>query len=253
MSVPEIRLGCEPFRFDGGPIGLLMIHGFTGSPASMRPMGGWFADQGLGVAGPRLPGHGTTVEDLRFRHWTEWFAEVDTALTELRRRSQTVVVFGQSFGASLALHLAAMRPGEVEGLALTSPYVFDARHYLLPLGRLFVRTIRGFGAGDVKKPGQDELAYDTMPVRAVGTMAELMKLVRAELPGIRTPVLVFRPSEDHSIPASNPQRVVDTIGSERKELIDCPSSYHVISLDHDAPMVRGRVLAFARELASPGA
>lgn len=253
MEAPAIRPGCGAFRFDGGPIGVLMVHGFTGSPASMRPMGGWFAEQGLSVLGVRLPGHGTSVEDLRHRPWTEWYAEVGAGLTELRDRCSTTVVFGQSMAASLAVHLAASRPGEVEGLVLSSPYVFDARHVFLPIGRLFVRTIKGFDKGDIKKPGQDELAYDRLPVPAIVTMAELMRRARSELARVRAPVLVLAPAKDHTIPESNPRRVLEGIGSARKELIECPNSYHVITLDNDAPMVRERVLAFARELVTPGA
>jgi carboxylesterase len=104
-----------------------MVHGFTGSPASMRPMGTWFAEQGMSVIGVRLPGHGTTVEDLHHRPWTEWFREVDAALTELRVGCSTAVVFGQSMAASLAVHLAASRPDEVDGLVLCSTYLFDLR------------------------------------------------------------------------------------------------------------------------------
>src|SRR5437867_3774545 len=92
-----------------------MVHGFTGSPASMRPMGTWFAEQGLSVIGVRLPGHGTTVDDLRHRPWTEWFSEVDGALTELRVGCSIAVVLGQSMAASLAVHLASTRPDAVDG------------------------------------------------------------------------------------------------------------------------------------------
>lgn len=250
MNEPPVLPGAEPFRFGGEPTGVLMIHGFSGSPTSTRPLGRWLADQGLSVVGVRLPGHGTSEADLRARRWSEWVETVDGGLTDLRARCDTVVVFGQSFGASLALHVATTRPHEVDGLVLASPYVFDARHAMIPIGRLFLRSVKGFGRGDIHKPGQDEQAYARLPVPAVATMAELMRVVRSELPRIRTPALVFRPGEDHTIPRSNPDRVFAALGSDRKELIDCPSSYHVISLDHDAPMLGERTLAFARELAA---
>jgi carboxylesterase len=253
VSIPAIRPGCEPFRFDRGPIGIVMVHGFTGSPASMRPMGTWFAGQDLSVIGVRLPGHGTNVEDLRPRSWTEWYSEVDGALTELRVRCSTAVVLGQSMAASLAVHLAASRPEAVDGLVLPSPYLYDPRHALIPVGRWFVRTLKGFNDGDIKKRGQDELAYDRLPVSGIVTMAALMKLARADLSRVRAPALVFEPGNDHTIPASNPRRVVEALGSARKELIRCPDSYHVITLDNDAPMVRERVLTFARGLAPPAA
>jgi len=244
---PSIRPGCEPFAFGGGPVGVLMVHGFSGSPASMRPMGEWLASQGLSVAGVRLPGHGTDVEDLRHRTWTEWHEETSRALTELRGSCRTVVVLGQSMGGALAIHLAASRPREVEGLLLLSPYMFDARLVAVPVGRLVLRRVKGIG-NDIAMPGQDETAYDVLPVEAIATMAQLLRLVRAELPGVHTPALVFEPAKDHTIPPSNPRKVHAALGSERKELIRCPRSFHVITLDHDAEMVRERVLSFALEL-----
>lgn len=213
----------------------------------MRPMGEWLADHGLTVEGVRLPGHGTHVEDLRSRRWTEWVEEAGRGLDALRLRCRTVVAFAQSFGASVALRLSAVRPDDIHGLALASPYVFDGRHALIPVGRLLLREVRGI-ANDIAKPGQDEVAYERMPVPAVAEMARLMRLVRRGLASVRTPTMVFAPGADHVIPSSNPRRLLARIGSERAELVPCPRSYHVITLDHDSSMVREKVLAFALEI-----
>jgi carboxylesterase len=226
-----------------------MIHGFTGSPASMRPMGEAFAAAGLSVEGVRLPGHGTSVEDLRGRRWTEWDEEAARVLASLGERCRTIVVLGQSMGGALAIHLAATRPDEVDGLVLCSPYVFDVRLALLPIGRRFLTQVKGVG-NDISRPGQDEIAYDVLPVEAIATMLDLLRRARADLPSVRAPALVFEPAKDHTIPRSNPRRVHAALGSQRKELIRCPRSFHVITLDHDAEMVHDRVLAFARGLDS---
>ncbi|MGZ5351608.1 MAG: alpha/beta hydrolase [Actinomycetota bacterium] len=247
MTAPTVRPGAEPFSLGEGPVGVLMIHGFTGSPASMRPIGEWLAEQGAAVEGVRLPGHGTSVDDLRTRRWTEWVDEATDGLDRLRTRSRTVVAFAQSMGASVALAVAAARPHDVDGLALANPYVFDARHLLIPVGRRFLRTVKGV-ANDIAMPGADENADEVMPVPAIAEMAAMMRLVRSALPGIRQPVVVFRSGADHVIPRANARKVLARIGSERTELVPCPRSYHVVSLDHDAPLVRERVLALAREL-----
>jgi carboxylesterase len=231
----------------GGPIGVLMVHGFTGSPASMRPIGEWLAGHGLSVEGVRLPGHGTDVEDLRSRRWTEWVDVAARGLEALRARCRTVVVFAQSMGGSVALALTASRPHDVDGLALANPYVFDARHALIPVGRLVLRNVKGVG-NDIAKPGVDENADERMPVAAVAEMAAMMRFVRSILPSIHQPVVVFRSATDHVIPASNARKLLDRIGSKRSELVPCPRSFHVVTLDHDAPLVRERVLSFAREL-----
>jgi carboxylesterase len=247
VSDPTVVPGRQAFELGDGPVGIVMVHGFSGSPASMRPMGEWFAEQGLAVEAIRLPGHGTDLEDLRGRVYTEWIEEAATALSRMRERRRTVIVVGQSMGGALAVHLAATRPGELDGLVLCSPYVFDVRLMALPIGRLFMKQVKGIG-NDIAKPGQDEGAYDVLPVEGISTMVRLLQLARAELPKVRAPALVFEPGNDHAIPRSNPRKVFEALGSERKELIHCPRSYHVITLDHDAPMVRERVLAFAREL-----
>lgn len=247
MTERQIRPGCEPFSFTGGPVGVLMVHGFTGSPASMRPIGEGLASEGLSVEGIRLPGHGTDVEDLRSRRWTEWVDAAGAGLDALRERCRTIVTFGQSMGASVVLSLAASRPHEVDGIALTNPYVFDRRLLAVPIGSRFLKDVKGI-ANDVAKPGADEHGDTVMPVPAIAQMAAMLKHVRAALPEIRQPIVVFGSRTDHVIPRSNAERVLERIGSERRELVLCPNSYHVVTLDYDGPLVQELVLAFAREL-----
>jgi carboxylesterase len=224
-----------------------MVHGFTGSPASMRPIGEWLASRGLSVEGVRLPGHGTGIEDLRTRRWIEWVDEAVRGLDRLRERSRTVVAFGQSAGASVVLTLVASRPHDVDGIALTNPYVFDPRLLAVPVGRRVVRDWKRI-ANDIAKPGQNERGYERTPVVGLAELSELMRFVRSVLPEVRQPIVVFRSGADHVIPRSNAVKVLERVGSEQKQLVDCPNSYHVVTLDHDAPLVRERVLSFANEL-----
>jgi carboxylesterase len=243
----EVRPGAEAFSLGDGPVGVLLVHGFTGSPASTRPLGEWLVGHGLAVEGVRLPGHGTDLEDLRDRRADEWLAEAARGLDAMRSRCRTVIAFGLSMGGSIVLSLAASRPSDVDGLALANPYVFDRRHLLIPISRWFLRDVPG-RPNDIAKPGMDEMAYDRMPVPAIVSMAAMMERVRAALPSIRQPVVVFASPVDHVISRSNPRGILARIGSERTELVPCPRSYHVVTLDHDAELVRERVLAFANEL-----
>jgi carboxylesterase len=102
-------------------------------------------------------------------------------------------------------------------------------------------------ANDIAMPGRDENGDERLPVATALQMAALRRLVRSELPTIRAPVIVFRSGTDHVIPGANARKVLDRIGSERTELVDCPRSFHVVTLDHDAPLVRDRLLAFVGE------
>lgn len=247
MSEFAVRPGAEAFSLGSGPVGMLMVHGLTGSPASMRPIGEELAAQGLSVEGVRLPGHGTSLDDLRTRRWDEWVDEASRGLDVLAARCRTIVAFGQSLGGAVVLAVAAARPHQVDGIALANPYVFDLRHVAAPIVRWWPRDLRGV-ANDIAMPGRDENADARLPVAAALQMAALTKLVRSELPTIHQPVIVFRSGTDHVIPRGNARKVLRRIGSERKELVDCPRSFHVVTLDHDAPLVRDRLLRLAAEL-----
>jgi carboxylesterase len=247
MSSFPVRPGAEAFSLGEGPVGVLMVHGFTGSPASMRPIGARLASEGLAVEGVRLPGHGTTIDDLKTRRWTEWVDDAGRGLDALRARCRTVVAFGQSMGGAVVLRLVASRPGDVDGIALANPYVFDLRHLLIPVARHLLHEVGGV-ANDIAKPGEDENADERMPVPAVAEMAEMLRHVRRDLPSIRVPAVIFVSGADHVIPKGSARKVYERLGSERKELVPCPRSYHVVTLDHDAPLVCERVLALASEL-----
>src|SRR5262249_53931839 len=87
---------ARPFRFDGGGVGCLLLHGFTGTPSEMLPIGEALAKRGYAVSAPLLPGHGTRVEDLARTTWEQWFATALDAWTELGQSSPTRVVGGLS-------------------------------------------------------------------------------------------------------------------------------------------------------------
>ena len=119
--------GAEPWSHDGGPVGVLVLHGFTGSPRSMRPWAEHLAEAGFTVDLPRLPGHGTTWKDMQVTRWDDWYAEADRSLTALRERCATTFVVGLSMGGSLSLRLAEKRPDDVAGLVLVNPAVHTER------------------------------------------------------------------------------------------------------------------------------
>ena len=78
-----------------GPNGALVLHGFTGSPVSMRPLAEALADAGFAVEMPRLPGHGTDAADLALTTWDDWLAEAERALATLQARVPERAVGGR--------------------------------------------------------------------------------------------------------------------------------------------------------------
>ncbi len=244
--------GAEPFVFPGGDVGCLLVHGFTGNPSSMRPMGETLAKRGFTVVGPRLKGHGTRVEDMLDNRYQEWIASAEAGLAEIGKRCRTVFVAGLSMGATLALHLACKHPDKVKGVVPICGPVFmkDFKLVFLPLLRLFVKTVPGIGS-DIKNPAVKELSYDRVPLRALGELLQLCRLVKEELPRIRQPALIFAAREDHVVHPSNATYILEQIGSSEKELIWLENSYHVATLDYDRELIFEKTAQFMQQHSRP--
>jgi carboxylesterase len=244
-----VRPGCEPFAYEGGPIGVLLLHGYSGSPASLRPMGEWLAREGYSVAGPRLPGHGTEWRELADTAWQDIAGEAERALKELSGRCEVVVVAGLSVGGLLAFHLAAHHaPPLVAGVVAVNPYVRNPIFAFLPLVRRIRRRVKGV-INDIKREGQDELGYEVLPVAGIAQLARLMAVVQKELPDVRCPVRVFLSDVDHVVPKGTVRWAFARLGSRDKELIELHDSYHVATLDNDAESIFQGTHAFVERVA----
>lgn len=247
--VPE----TEPFSADGGPVGVLLSHGFTGSPASMTPWGRHLAERGHTVRVPRLPGHGTTWKDMNTTRWQDWYGEVDAALTELRASCERVVVGGLSMGGCLALRLAEQRPADVDALVLVNPAVnltrFDVK--LVPALQWIVPSMPGIG-NDIKKPGQDEVGYDRTPLRALASQLAMWKDVRGGLGKVTQPLLLFRSTDDHLVDPSSQRIILDGVSSTVTQLVTLEDSFHVATLDHDAPLIESTTDEFIAQHVGTG-
>ena len=246
-----VLAGAEPYHVDGGPIGALMCHGFTGTPQSLRPWAEHLAGQDLTVALPRLPGHGTRWRELNRTTWHDWYAEDERALLALRQRCDTVVVMGLSMGGTLALRLAEQHPDLVDGLVLVNPSVHTENPVarFLPVLKRVVPTMKAI-SNDVARTGVTELAYGRTPLRALHSLTELWSLTVADLGRVVAPVLLFRSAVDHVVEASNSARILAGIGSTDVEERVLANSFHVATLDHDAAAIFDGSLAFARRVAS---
>ena len=244
-----LKDSARPLSVDGGKTGVLVIHGFTGSPASMRPWGQHLADLGHTVRVPRLPGHGTTWQELNRTRWQDWYAEVDTALTELRSKTERVVLCGLSMGGCLSLRLAEQRPDDVAGLVLVNPAIRldDKRLLAVPLLRHFVPSIAGI-ANDIKKPGVDESGYDRTPIKALHSQMQMWKDVVANLSEVTAPLLMFRSAVDHVVDASSGKLIMSGVSSSPKREVLLTDSYHVATLDNEADLIYAQSATFIEEI-----
>jgi len=246
-----VLAGAEPYHHDGGSIGVLLCHGFTGTPQSMRPWAEFLAGHGLTVALPRLPGHGTRWQELNRTTWHDWYAEDERALLALQQRCATVLAMGLSMGGTLALRLAEQHGDAVDGLVLVNPSVHTENRTVryLPVLKRLVPSVKAIG-NDVARAGVTELAYARTPLRALHSLTELWALTAADLDRVVAPVLLFRSAVDHIVEASNSARILAGIGSTDVQERVLADSFHVATIDHDAAAIFDASLAFARRVAS---
>ncbi|MDX3310353.1 alpha/beta hydrolase [Streptomyces sp. NPDC054884] len=242
--------GAEPYRHEGGEVGVLLCHGFTGSPQSLRPWARYLAEQGLTVSLPLLPGHGTRWEDMALTGWQDWYAEVDRELHALRRRCAKVFVVGLSMGGALALRLAAKHGEGVAGVVVVNPAnkVHGLSAYALPVARHLVRTTRGI-ASDIAKEGALESGYDRVPLHSAHSLRVFLRLVDGELPQVTQPLLLLHSTQDHVVPPADSARVLGRVSSTDVTEILLEQSYHVATLDHDADRIFEESYAFIARIA----
>lgn len=247
-----------PFTSDARPgpggrrTGVLLLHGFTGSPASMRPWGAHLAEAGLAVRVPLLPGHGTVWEDMVDTRYADYLAEAERAYADLTAHVDAVVVAGLSMGGTLALDLAERNP-DVAGLVLVNAAVNSTNKQLLalPLLKHVVRSRPGIG-NDIKQPGVDEHSYDRTPLQALDSLRRAWPRVRAELPQVTCPVLLFRSAEDHVVDPSSARLILGGISSRDVREVVLPDSFHVATLDNDARQIFSESLTFVRRVTGTG-
>jgi len=233
-----LALPAQPDRTGGRSIGVLLVHGFTGSPASMKPWAQSLADRGYAVEVPLLPGHGTRWQDLNRVAWTDWYGEAEAAFDRLRADCDAVVVGGLSMGGSVVLRLAETRGPEVSGVVLVNPFVSSERKELvaLPVLKHVVPSLRGV-VNDIKKPDQDEHGYQRLPLKGLAAVTEMWKAVVPDLAKVTQPLLYFRSADDHVIDPSSSPTVLHGVSSVDVEERILDRSYHVATLDHDADRI----------------
>jgi esterase/lipase len=246
--------GAEPFGFPGGDgpdgrTGVLLVHGFTGTPMSMRPWGEHLAAAGFAVRCPLLPGHGTRWQDCNDSDGDQWVQAAQDAFDALAADCDRVFVAGLSMGGTVAIRISELRPDEVAGLVVVNPSLLtrrlDARVLLPALARV-TGSWTPIGS-DIKKPGTVELAYDRLPLRGLMALRRLWAVTRADLHRVTAPVLAFTSVEDHVVEPESTDVLLDGVAGEDITKVPLEDSYHVATLDNDAPMIFDRTAAWIRE------
>jgi carboxylesterase len=226
-------------------VGVLLVHGYTGSPASMRPWGEFLHSKGYTVRVPLLPGHGTRPEDLNKVKWQEWPAKVEFELSELRKTCDVVFLIGLSMGGGTVLNVAASINDELAGLILVNPMI-HVKGVPVELAFFLSRfqKMRTSVGDDIKRPGITEWGYDALPTRGIHQLLKMLRITRANLGKITVPVQLFHSVEDHTLPVTNTEIILSEIGSTNKSRIELVNSYHVATMDYDQELIFQNSLTF---------
>jgi carboxylesterase len=237
--------GAEPFSAQGSEHGVLVLHGFTGNPQSMRGIATALAAAGFTVELPLLPGHGTDVADMVPTRWEDWSGAAEAAYQALAERCATVGVVGLSMGGGLTCWLAE-RHLEIGAIALVNPLVLappaELTGIIDDLLASGLELAPGVGS-DIAKPGVEEMAYAESPLRAALSLFEGAGLVGDKLGDISCPVLLFSSTDDHVVDPTSGDKVANTV-SGPIERIMLEKSFHVATLDYDADLIEAKTVEF---------
>lgn len=250
----------EDYRAEGfgknKSTGIVFVHGFTGSPASMRPWAQHFQELGYTVRVPQIPGHGTHWQELNKISWNEWPAKVERELAPLIALCDRVFIFGLSMGGGNTLHVAAKLSGKalgekLAGIVLVNPMI-HIPGIRIKFGPLIAKVTKGLPSvgDDIKKPGVNEYGYDVLPTRGVLELNKFLKATRAMLGSVKVPIQLFHSVDDHVLPVSNTEIVMKETASIDKTRIELTNSYHVATLDYDAPIIFSNSQLFVERLSA---
>lgn len=243
--------GAEPFSHHGsGDAGVLVLHGFTGNPGSMRGLAEACAAAGFHVELPQLAGHGTAIEDMIPTRWADWTADADTAYATLAARASRIVVMGLSMGGALTLWVGAQHP-EVRGLVCVNPATQPQPDEVLGMLRTMIdsgtEVMDGIGS-DIAEPGVVETAYPGTPLAALLSFQEdgLVPL-SARYGSMKMPLLLFTSVQDHVVnPADSDALAAAYGGSVERVMLE--RSYHVATQDFDKGIIFDGSVEFARRV-----
>lgn len=236
--------GAEPFFLPGGTQGILLIHGFTGSPAEVRLLGEFLHKEGYTVLGPRLCGHGTTVEEMANTKWPQWYSSVEDAYHILKAVCSQITVIGLSMGGLLAFKIAT--DYEVHKvISLSTPiFIADKRLKMLPVYRMF----RKFTPKKRKKYKDIDpkytIGYNLTPLNSIGSLLDLIGEIEKTLPTIKKELLIIQGRHDHTVQPQSAQYIYDNVGSIEKKIIWLEKSGHIITLDREREEVFKQIAAF---------
>lgn len=230
-------------------VGCLLLHGFSGSPLEMVPLGDVLQAEGWTVSIAQLAGHGTSPTELARTRWQDWVASARAAYADLRRRNSRTAIVGLSMGGALALYLAATE-GTDAVIAISTPVrvrplIAGAARIvsrLMPLAPVVVRlSPRDPIARQYRSP------YTKIPLGATEELSALLEAAMRSLPSLRAPLLVVQGRRDWVIPKDSGPEILARATHTPGRILWLRRSGHVATLDRDREVLFDEVKGFLRD------
>jgi len=236
-----MKIGFESRQ---GDTGIVLVHGLTGTPGEVEPLGNYLASKGISTLGPWLKGHGSSPKDLAKTTWMDWEESVYEAYEEMQKRCSKVYIGGLSMGGAQSLHLAAHFP--VAGvISMATPVkIFDFRFNGIAFFRFLQWRTSNLTGGILDSSAPAHATYPYVATKNLFELKKLMDIVRAELPKIKVPALVIQGRKDSMVPPPNGQIIYDALGSAHKHLVYLDNSDHVVTMDYEKNVVFEKVFRF---------
>lgn len=250
---PTVLPGCAARSHIGTrPLGVLVLHGFTGTPASVGAVADAMIAGDFHVELPRLPGHGTTIDDMLATGWADWIAEVDRAAASLAQRAGEIVIVGQSMGATLALWSALERP-DVAGLVCINPVTRPRDAETLAMIDDFIEdgmlVLPGEGS-DIADPDASDISYDGTPLPPLRSLVhDGVARITDRFGELEMPLRLFTSRQDHVVEPADSEHLAATFGGPVDHTW-LERSYHVATRDYDRDLVAAGAATFARKVTS---
>lgn len=236
-----MKIGFESKK---GPTGVLLLHGLTGAPGEIEPLGNYLSERGISTLGPWLKGHDTNPKDLAKTTWQDWAHSAREAYDHLKQSCSKVFVGGLSMGADQALHLAATVP--VAGvISMAAPIrIHDFRFNGIAFFRFLQWWTTSLTGGILDPAAPPHVTYPYVMTKSLYDLKKLMDVVREELPRITAPALVIQGRKDSMVPPSNGDLVYQSLGSASKHILYLDRSDHVVTMDYEKQAVFEKAFKF---------
>jgi carboxylesterase len=242
--------GAEPFLYEAGPVGCLLVHGFTSTPYEMRALGHYLVERGITAGAQLLAGHGTSPEDLQHKTWHDWYASVSDALDVMLARCERVYLAGLSLGGALTLYTAARRGGDLAGIvAMAAPIYVPPGVGTVLKGLQSTMPFLNKPYRDIEDPEalSEHISYAQSPSAATASLIEFVGETRGVLGQVTVPTLVMYARRDHVVPGLNSHHIYSRLASRDKRLLALHRGFHIMTVDTDRDKVREAIYSFIVE------